>query len=387
MVLTFKLATRRATAIAVVCLCALSAAHSQSTSATKPLMAEDAFKNSQVLRGTPVNEFMEEMGFFSAALTANCTTCHGADSSGSWDKYAVDTPMKQMARKMVVMMNTINQTFFAGKREVTCYSCHHGDDRPRVTPTIADVYSAAPAFEEPDALLPADPDEGSPDKILDKYIQALGGAQKLANLKSFAAKGTSEGYAEDKYPVEIFAKAPDQRAVFTHAESGERITNFDGSSGWALYSRDDKPVPLLPLLGDDLEGAKLDAILAFPGQLKQSLTQWRVSLPETVNGKDVDVVQATANGRTPINFYFDQKTGLLVRMVRYSDTKIGLYSTQTDYSDYRDVAGVKMPFHIQVAWLDGRSDIILTQIQPNVPIDPSRFSKPAEPPSPKAANQ
>jgi hypothetical protein len=38
-------------------------------------MAEDVFKNIQVLRGVPVNQFMDTMGFFSAALGLNCTGC------------------------------------------------------------------------------------------------------------------------------------------------------------------------------------------------------------------------------------------------------------------------------------------------------------------------
>src|SRR5882762_284693 len=74
----------------------------------KPLMAEDAFKNIQVLRGLTVNEFMETMGFFSASLNANCTYCHGDDSGGNWAKYADDTPLKQTARRMVLTMNAIN---------------------------------------------------------------------------------------------------------------------------------------------------------------------------------------------------------------------------------------------------------------------------------------
>jgi hypothetical protein len=77
--------------------------------------------------------------------------------------------------------------------------------------------------------------------------------------------------------------------------------------------------------------------------------------------------------------YFDLKSGLLVRQVRYSDTKVGLYATQVDYGDYREVAGVKTPFHRVVSWLDGRTTIDLTQVQPNVTIDGTRFGKPAAP--------
>src|SRR5262249_50280710 len=92
----------------------------------RPLLAEQYFKNIQVLKGISVNEFMATMGFFSASLGENCTYCHVAESSGSWEKYADDNENKQTARKMLVMVSAISKTYFGGKREVTCYSCHRG---------------------------------------------------------------------------------------------------------------------------------------------------------------------------------------------------------------------------------------------------------------------
>ena len=52
----------------------------------KPQLSEDAFKNVQVLRGIPVNEFMGTMGFFSAALSMNCIDCHVKESAGDWNR-------------------------------------------------------------------------------------------------------------------------------------------------------------------------------------------------------------------------------------------------------------------------------------------------------------
>ena len=49
-------------------------------------MAEDVFKNVQVLRGISVAEFMGTMGFISASLSLNCLDCHvneSADDFGS----------------------------------------------------------------------------------------------------------------------------------------------------------------------------------------------------------------------------------------------------------------------------------------------------------------
>src|ERR1700674_2564134 len=115
----------------VVCLLGIVSACGQAAPPQKPLMAEQVFKNVQVLKGIPVDQFMETMGFFSASLGANCTTCHGEESGGSWEKYADDTEYKRTTRKMILMVEALNKNNFGGRRVVTCYSCHRGDDRPK----------------------------------------------------------------------------------------------------------------------------------------------------------------------------------------------------------------------------------------------------------------
>ena len=83
-------------------------------------MAENVFKNVQVLKGIPVDQFMGTMGFFSASLGLNCTDCHVENSGGDWARYADDTPRKQMTRRMMLMVNGINQMYFARRQVVTC---------------------------------------------------------------------------------------------------------------------------------------------------------------------------------------------------------------------------------------------------------------------------
>src|SRR5438045_9060193 len=86
--------------------------------------------------------------------------------------------------------------------------------------------------------------------------------------------------------------------------------------------------------------------------------------------------QGIGAGKSRFKLYFNAKTGLLSRQVRYADTPVGTVPTQVDYSDYREVAGVKMPFHIVITWTDGQSDIQLTDVKPNVGIDAARFARP-----------
>jgi len=66
-------------------------------------------------------------------------------------------------------------------------------------------------------------------------------------------------------------------------------------------------------------------------------------------------------------------------MIRYARSPVGRLPTQIDYSDYRDVAGIKVPFRWNVLWLDGRETVELTEVRPNVAIDNATFAKPAPP--------
>ncbi len=369
----------------------------QATSADKPIMAEQAFKNVQLLRGISVKEFMETMGFFAASLNANCTTCHGDASSGSWDKYADDPPLKQTARKMIVMMNAINKSYFGGKREVTCYSCHRNADHPKITPGLAEQYSS-PVSEEPEEITEQAPGAPTPGQLFDAYLQALGGAQKVATLTSFVAKGSYQGYDDPaEVPVEIYAKAPGQFSQTVHGANGDSHWVDDGRTAWVAQSAVDTPVPLLALGAGDLDGAHLEAKLYFPAQIKQLLTNLHVGfpisgvpsiLPDTVGSgiddRDLNIMEGKTAAGNNVKLYFDKKSGLLVRMVRYTNLPIGFITTEIDYSDYRVVSGIKVPFRVTKTWVDGRSVTVLKSIQLNVPVDATKFLKPA-PPAPASA--
>ena len=70
----------------------------------------------------------------------------------------------------------------------------------------------------------------------------------------------------------------------------------------------------------------------------------------------------------------------MVRLVRFVDTAVGRVPMQIDYADYREVSGVKMPFRWTATWTDGQSTTQLTEVQPNVQIDPAKFARPAPAP-------
>jgi len=290
------------------------------------------------------------------------------------------------------MVQDINKNNFGGARVVTCYTCHRNlQGAPKITPSLAEQYGEPPTPDPNEVeIRRQSPDAPSADQVFDKYLQAVGGAQKAAAVTSIVFKGDYQGYAEPMAPVEIYVKAPNQRAPYqramiVHTDAGDRTTTFDGVNGWMAAPAMDKPFPVIAYTVGDLDGARLDAVLSFPAGIKQAMTNPRVG-SSSIDDKDVAVVQGTVNGgRSPVKLYFDQQSGFLVRQVSYADTIIGRVPIQVDYSDYRDVAGagVKLPFHVITTWTDGRSDVQLTSAQTNVAIDAAKFRQPPPPAPPK----
>jgi len=172
----------------------------------------------------------------------------------------------------------------------------------------------------------------------------------------------------------------------------------NGVNAWVAQPEVQAPVPVVSLTGGDLDGAHLESQLYFPARIKQLVTNLRVGypikgtlsiLPDTagsgIDNRELTVMQGTTPAGNEVRFYFDSKTGLLVRMVRYTNLPVGFITTEMDYADYRDVSGIKMPFRVTKTWVDGRSVTTVKSIQLNTAIDASKFAKPVPPSKTSAA--
>jgi len=102
-----------------------------------------------------------------------------------------------------------------------------------------------------------------------------------------------------KVPVEVFVKAPNQRTVIIHAAFADRVSAYNGREGWVAAI--EKPLPLMPMTGGNLEGQKIEAMMSFPAQIKQAFNQWRVSTT-FIDDKSVQVLQGTSPRLPPLNF-------------------------------------------------------------------------------------
>jgi ubiquinol-cytochrome c reductase cytochrome b subunit len=345
-----------------------------------PVMVEDVFKNVQALKGITVDEFMGTMGLMSASLGLCCSDCHPGAGTESVKWEDDSNPRKVTARKMVLMMQAINRDNFSGRQVVTCWTCHRLRDVPVQSPRLDQLYSEA--ITELDDVVSRAEGVPTPTEVIDKYLQAIGGSEKVAGITSIVATGKVEAFGSfgGGGNFEFFAQAPDKRAMHSHLPSGESIRTFDGRTGWFAIPL--AVVRKYPLTGGELDGARLDAQLTFPAQIAQSLTGLRVGPRTQAQDKGVYLVQGNGPRGSFASLYFDRESGLLVRVIRHTPSQIGRVPTQVDYEDYRDVGGIKFPHRWTFTWLDGRDTFEFADVKFNLPIDEAEFGEPVLPAPP-----
>src|SRR5450432_3015621 len=81
-------------------------------------------KNLKILKPEEVRPMMAA---FRTGLGVQCTACHVQGDFASDEK-----PMKETARMMIAMTHEVNGKFPDGKMHVTCYTCHRGEQHPKM---------------------------------------------------------------------------------------------------------------------------------------------------------------------------------------------------------------------------------------------------------------
>jgi hypothetical protein len=333
---------------------------------------EQTRKNIQVLKGLPDSRLFPVMNFIGDSLGVRCTYCHVYNGGDKWEWESDAKPEKQTAREMMRMTLAINKDSFSGNQGVTCYSCHRGQTHvvgmpPFPLPPRESFLEDAP---KPDTGLP------TADQVFDKYIQAIGGKSAFDKLKTRVWKGTYITSNGTSLPYEIQQAAPNKfLSTLTTPKQGVFLTAFNGVSGWQQNLRG-----VHELSGSDL--AQLKNFAGFFGgvNIKEQFTNLRVVRKEKVGEREAYLVRAVSVDGNNERLYFDTQTGLLLRRIVVEKTMILPIPEQTDFEDYREVDGLKLPFTIQVYNIDSAYTATrkFTEVKHNVPVDDAKFNMPAQ---------
>jgi hypothetical protein len=343
----------------------LSIAHAAqwpATSADKK--SGEVFKNLKVLNNVPSDLLLPSMQFITSSLGVHCEYCHVENAFEKDDKRP-----KQTARQMMHMVEEINNAQFKNQQKVTCYTCHRGSPKPLAVPVIA---STPPQLlsESVSDNAPVTPGQPSPAVVINKFITALGGADAIADLNSLEEGGIFHSDARE-FPIELYVSKPGRSAARIHFPGADRITVFDGTSG--SIAQQGRPSRLMT--SGEVDAARMDADLQFALNINKVFSELKVTGTSKVGPEQVVVLSGERPGLPPVEMYFGITNGLLLRIVHYLPSALGLNPAQTDYSDYRKIsAGVKIPFQWTSATPTGRFTVQIRTARTNVPVPEGLFA-------------
>jgi hypothetical protein len=333
--------------------------------------AEQVFKNIQVLKGMLAADLQGDMSFIASSLGVDCDYCHV-------QAFEKDSPPKVRAREMILMTRRINQETFHGENRVTCFTCHQGGTSPVSMANV--LTSSAPRPAAASSTYAASSGERLPtvQQILDHYVQALGGQPALDAVKTRVIKAAPLSNPSTQSTTdEILQKAPG-KVLVNHRSGGYTLwAGFNGKQGWAEDS--------LKSYWGLLNSAQLHSIMRdsemyagsrISGQYKNVV----VAGKEQINNRATFVVGGTSPEGTREKFYFDARTGLLMRRHIEEPTALGWFPLDMNFEGYREVDGVKIPFVVRLSSAGGawgvRISYLILEVHQNIPIDDDKFDHP-----------
>jgi hypothetical protein len=349
---------------------------------------EQTRKNIQVLKGMPESQLFHEMNFISVSLGVRCDFCHvkqGKDPKTGFDNWvweSDDKEEKKTAREMMRMVLAVNKGDFGLSRgAVTCFTCHRGQMHPQGLPTMPLAVSGhepAPGATPATATRPSPEAPPTVQQVFDKYVAAVGGQATISKLQTTVTKGTREASQGRIWPFEATAKGPDKfLMVVTVPDFGTVRQALNGAGGWINNPRMNRA--LTPAeLADVRHAAELYDVVKF----KPAPTM-RVAGRRKVGERDAILVVDRPSEGISRRYFFDAESGLLLRITTLTDTMLNPLPEQTDFEDYRDVDGVKIPFLVRVSAIDTFDSFTrkITEVRHNVPVEDNRFDMPPAPPA------
>jgi hypothetical protein len=324
--------------------------------------AEQVYKNIQVLKGMPASELIPTMRFMASSLGVRCDFCHVTSKTGSWPMDRDDKETKLTARKMITMMNQIDNDNFEGRRAVNCATCHNGNKKPNTFP---------PLFSEKRDIVFDKKTLPVPNTLLDKYIDAIGGKAVFEKIKTRVTKGEIIMANGEKEEYELYQSAPDKYLSTITSKEGVMLSGYNGTSGWMQT-----PNRMEELKGDELHDAKREAEFYREIELDKLYPDMRTTGMQYIGERKAYEVGAGDEYGNYIKLYFDTESGLLLRTVYYTRTSFGSIPEETNYDDYRSVDGIKLPFYIETHGTFFDRILKVTSIKNDVQIDEAKYNMP-----------
>ena len=244
-------------------------------------------KNLKVLTDLPPAQLIPSMAFIANSLGVTCTHCHVGKTYELDDK-----PAKETARAHIRMTRAINEQNFGGKLVVTCNSCHQGHVTPIATPLVANAgwnQTAPPKLPDPATILQK--------AVLPSPLGDTAGTVERFNGREDPVSGE---FAIADHKLSTTLSYPPE------ANNALRTVTLDAFKTWKTIAIDGDAVVL--------EAIRADVIPSGVEGSGREVKDARPTPPDPSTHARDDI---------PDRFWFDAKTGALLRRQHTTRTPLG----------------------------------------------------------------
>jgi zinc protease len=187
------------------------------------------------------------------------------------------------------------------------------------------------------------PTDITPQQVYEKYIKAIGGADKVKKIKDVSTKATLSVQGTNLEMVE-YVKAPNKTYRRATMQGNEAyLMVFDGNRGFESQMGQKQETT-----GKELEDQKIETYLNYEAAYKELGLKLKMLELSKVEGQDAYKVEVTLPSGTKLVQYFDKNSGLKLREEKTSDTPQGQGTEVISFFDYKDVNGVKFPHKVKM---------------------------------------
>jgi predicted Zn-dependent peptidase len=174
--------------------------------------------------------------------------------------------------------------------------------------------------------------------VMSSYLDAIGGLDKVSAVKTMLTNAdvTIQG-APFKPTAVMKVMTPNKSSMeMSIAGMGTIVKQkFDGTSGYAEQQGMKQP------MSEDEIAAKLEEKGLFP---ETYLSAEQITLVSLTTVDDKDVYKIKVSGSAESFRYYDAASGLLVRTEKTEEAQGQTMTSVQDYSDYKEVNGVLLPY-------------------------------------------
>ncbi len=236
---------------------------------------------------------------------------------------------------------------------------------------------AQPSNTQPSNTQPAEPGAAvTPEvaRILDRYVQAVGGKTAIENVTSLSLVGDIEIPTHNaRGTIQSHNKAPNKSYTVVSIPGAMMIAQgYNGAVGWIQ----DNVNGVRQKTGLELEGAKLDSVFYQQTQLRQMYSIMELVGTQMVGARRAQVILATTPEGISDKLYFDTQSGLLIRQDSDRTAPEGKTITETYFDNYISACGILLPSSLRAVSPQITSVIRVKNFDCNKAISDALFNMP-----------